>query len=80
MNKVAERITIDERICNGKPTIRGMRITVQTILEFLSAGESFDEVLRQFPSLEREDLTACLEFASGIVGRSFVIVPTREYA
>jgi len=64
MTYIAERITIDEKICNGKPTIRGTRITVQTILEFLSAGETAEEVLRQYPSLEREDITACLEFAT----------------
>lgn len=75
MSKVTERITIDDKICNGKPTIRGMRITVQTVLEFLSAGETFDEVLRQYPSLERDDLTACLAFASELVGRNYVIVP-----
>ncbi len=64
MNYISDRITINEEICNGKPTIRGKRIAVQTVLEFLSAGESVEEVLNQYPSLEREDITACLEFAS----------------
>jgi uncharacterized protein (DUF433 family) len=59
---VAGRITIDPDICNGKPTIRGKRITVQTILEFLSAGEDREEILRQYPSLEEEDIDACLAF------------------
>lgn len=54
------RITIDPEVCNGKPTIRGMRITVQTILGFLDSGESREEILRQFPSLEEEDIEACL--------------------
>lgn len=63
MQAVSDRITIDEKICNGKPTIRGKRITVQTILEFLSAGESVEEILNQYPTLEREDLSACREFA-----------------
>ena len=63
MNYITERITIDDRVCNGKPTIRGKRITVQTILEFLSAGESKEEILKQYPSLEYEDINACLEFA-----------------
>ena len=66
MNYIAERITIDEKICSGKPTIRGKRITVQTVLEFLSAGESVEEILRQYPSLEREDITACLKFAKDV--------------
>jgi uncharacterized protein (DUF433 family) len=54
------RITIDPAVCNGKPTIRGMRITVQTVLEYLGAGESQEEILRQFPMLEPEDISACL--------------------
>lgn len=80
MRFVSERITIDENICNGKPTIRGKRITVQTVLEFLSAGESIEEVLDQYPSLEREDITACLKFASALMDRNFVIKPLPEYA
>ena len=73
MTYITERITIDEKICNGKPTIRGKRIAVQTILEFLTAGESFEEVLRQYPSLEREDIKACLEFATELMNRNYVI-------
>ena len=57
------RITIDTATYNGKPTIRGMRIAVQTVLEYLSAGESQEEILRQFPMLEPEDISACLSFA-----------------
>jgi uncharacterized protein (DUF433 family) len=80
MKFVTERITINEEVCNGKPTIRGKRITVQTVLEFLSAGETVEEVLLQYPSLEREDITACLEFASALMNRNFVIKSTPEYA
>lgn len=71
-----ERITIDPAICNGKPTIRGKRITAQTILEFLSAGESRTEILRQYPSLEPEDIDACLAFATNLVSHSYVIMKT----
>ncbi len=63
MEFLTNRITIDERICNGKPTIRGKRISVETILEFLTAGDSPAEILYQYPSLEKEDITACLQFA-----------------
>ena len=73
MTFVTDRITIDEGICNGKPTIRGKRITVQTILEFLSAGENIEEVLHQYPTLEREDITACLQFATALMNRNYVI-------
>ncbi len=57
---IDNRITIDPNLCNGKPTIRGKRITVQTIVEFLSAGETEEEILRQYPSLEEKDIYACL--------------------
>ena len=73
MDTIANRITIDDKICNGKPTIRGKRITVQTILEFLSAGEEKEEILRQYPSLEIEDIDACLKFASDLMNRNFMI-------
>jgi len=73
MEYITDRITIDEKLCNGKPTIRGKRITVQTILEFLSAGESTEEILKQYPSLERDDITACLRFASALMNRNYTI-------
>jgi len=61
---IADRITVDETLCNGNPTIRGKRITVQTILEFLGAGETAEEILLQYPSLEAEDILMCLELKS----------------
>ena len=64
-------ITIDADICNGKPTIRGQRITVQTILEFLSAGESNEEILRQYPTLTQEDIQTCLSFATRLMGQKY---------
>jgi uncharacterized protein (DUF433 family) len=63
MNSLLSRITIDPGICHGKPVIRGLRYPVESILEFLAAGDSFEEVLAEFHDLEREDLLACLEFA-----------------
>lgn len=73
MSYISDRITIDENILGGKPTIRGKRITVQTVLEFLGAGESIEEVLNQYPSLEPEDIAACLKFASSLMDRNYVI-------
>ncbi|KGO88247.1 hypothetical protein Q765_04220 [Flavobacterium rivuli WB 3.3-2 = DSM 21788] len=73
MEYISDRITIDDKVCNGKPTIRGKRITVQTILEFLSAGETKEEILKQYPSLLVEDIDACLKFASDLMGRNFTI-------
>jgi uncharacterized protein (DUF433 family) len=73
MEYIMDRITIDEKICNGKPTIRGKRIAVQTILEFLSAGDSEEDILFQYPSLCSEDIKACLQFATELMKRSYII-------
>lgn len=73
MEFITDRITVDSEICNGKPIIRNKRITVQTILEFLSAGESQEEILRQYPSLEKEDIYTCLKFVSDLMKRNFTI-------
>ena len=64
MDNLVERITIDPEIAHGKPVIRGLRYPVQMILELLSAGMSFDEILADYPDLEREDLMAALAFAA----------------
>jgi uncharacterized protein (DUF433 family) len=64
--ELLRRITIDPEVCNGKPTIRGKRITVQTILEFLGAGEDREEILRQYPSLEQADIDASRAFAEAV--------------
>jgi uncharacterized protein (DUF433 family) len=59
-----QRITIAPDICHGKPTIRGLRYPVESILEYLAGGDSFEDVLAEFPDLEREDLQACIQFAT----------------
>jgi uncharacterized protein (DUF433 family) len=66
-------ITVDPDLCNGKPTIRGKRITVQTIVEFLSMGESEEEILKQYPSLEKNDIHACLVFASKLMAHKYTL-------
>ena len=62
--KLHERITIEPGKRSGKPCVRGMRITVADILGYLASGMSFDEILDDFPYLEREDILACLSFAA----------------
>ncbi|MBK8983196.1 MAG: DUF433 domain-containing protein [Ignavibacteria bacterium] len=73
MEYIFDRITIDDKTLNGKPSIRGKRISVQTILEFLSAGETNEEILKQYPTLEEEDIKASLRFASELMNRNYVI-------
>lgn len=75
MNDVSEIITIDPDVCNGKPTIRRKRITVQTILDFLSKGDSIEEILENYPSLTREDIYACLKFATDLMDHNYVVEP-----
>lgn len=58
------RITIDDAQCGGRPCIRGMRIRVTDILELLSAGASVEEILQDYPGLEREDILASIEYAA----------------
>ena len=66
-----ERILIDPSICQGRPVIAGTRITVQTILEFLGAGDSIEEVLEERPSLSRQDILACFESSALLLGNPF---------
>jgi uncharacterized protein (DUF433 family) len=59
-----EIITIEPGKRGGKPTIRGMRITVYDVLEYLGAGMSEEQILADFPYLTKEDILACLKFAA----------------
>lgn len=68
-----ERIVINPEICGGRPVVRGTRITVQTVLEFLAAGDSPEDVLAEYPTLTREDIQACLDYASRLMGNRYSI-------
>ena len=73
---MSERISIDPDVCNGRPVVRGTRIAAQTVLEFLAAGDSVEEVLEEYPSLTRADVQACLDYASRVMGNHFSVVQT----
>ena len=60
----SERIVVDPKILAGKPVIRGTRLTVEFILELLAAGQSENDLLTNYPGLTREDILACLSYAS----------------
>jgi uncharacterized protein (DUF433 family) len=68
------RITVAPDVCNGKPTIRGTRITVETVLDYLSAGDSAEDILKEYPALESEDIAASLAFASQLMKRRYRVV------
>ena len=59
-----DRISIRRDICHGKPCIKGTRIMVSLILDYLQAGEPIEEVLRQYPTLQRADILAAMAYAS----------------
>jgi uncharacterized protein (DUF433 family) len=69
INDLLERITISFQVCDGQPVIRGMRITVKTILEYLAAGETPKNILQAYPQLEQRDIQACLQFSSHTLRR-----------
>ena len=70
---MADRIDVHPDICNGRPVIAGTRIPVQTIMEFLGAGDSIDEVLEAYPALRREDVYACIQFAAKLMANHYQI-------
>lgn len=59
-----DRITADPAVLEGKPCIRGLRITVETVVRLVAAGWSFGEILDEYPDLEREDVTQALQYAA----------------
>lgn len=62
--RLLDRITITPEVRSGKPTIRGTRLTVTDILEYLAGGMSPNEIVADFPDLSEEDVRACLAFAA----------------
>ena len=62
--ELLKRITIDPEICHGKPTIRGLRYPVDNMLELMASGMTIEEILIDYPDLEKEDLLACIDYAA----------------
>lgn len=67
----AERIVIDPDVCNGRPTIRGTRIAAESVLEYLGAGDSEQDILLALPGLELADVRACLQFAGRLMHQRY---------
>jgi uncharacterized protein (DUF433 family) len=70
--ELLKRITVDPEVLVGKPTIRGLRISAEQILRALSAGVSKEELLRDYPELEDEDIRAVLAYAAELVAEEQV--------
>lgn len=61
------KIVIDPDVCNGQPAFEGTRITAQTVLEFLGAGDSPEDVVREYPTLSQEDVLEAVRFSSRLM-------------
>lgn len=64
VTELLKRITVDPEVCGGRPCIRGLRIRVADILNLLASGASPEEILKDYPYLEHDDISAALEFAA----------------
>jgi uncharacterized protein (DUF433 family) len=73
---MSERIVINPDVCNGRPVVRGTRVAMQTVLEFLAAGDSADDVLAEYPDLTAADVQACIDYAARVMGNHFSVVQT----
>ena len=73
MDELLKRITINPEILFGKPSIRNMRYPVAMILDLLSAGMTNEEILADYPDLEKEDIQACLVFAARLASVSSIM-------
>lgn len=70
---MTDRIELNPRVCNGKPVIRGTRIPVSVILDCLAVGESWEELLKGYPELTREDIAAALTYAKDSIEHTDIL-------
>jgi uncharacterized protein (DUF433 family) len=78
MTTPLDRITIDPQVCFGKPCIKGTRIWVSLILDFLASGESEAQILAAYPQLEPDDIRAALAYAAEVARERIVPVTAAE--
>jgi len=71
---IGERIEIDPDVCFGKPRIRGTRIFISLILEWLEAGKTFEEIIDAYPDLTREDIIAVIRYARKLIEDEKIVV------
>ena len=76
MNSLLDRISIDPNICFGKPCIRGTRIWVSLILDFLANGETTEQILEAYPQLTADDIRAAIAYGAEVARERIVPVPT----
>ena len=67
-----ERITVDPKICHGQACIKGTRVPVHQILHMMANGDTIEELLKEYPSLTREDILACIEYAAELTEEQII--------
>ncbi len=75
MNPLLDRISIDPNVCFGKPCIKGTRIWVSLILDFLANGMTIDEVRAEYPQLTADDIRAAIAYGAEVARQRYVDVP-----
>ena len=75
--ELLSRISINADVCFGKPCIRGHRIWVSLILDFLASGETMEEILEDYPQLAREDVLACIAYGAEMARERYVEIPIK---
>jgi uncharacterized protein (DUF433 family) len=73
-----DRISIDPNVCHGRPCIKGTRIWVSLILDFLASGETIEEILKSYPQLTEEDVRACIAYGAEMARERFVLLPVES--
>jgi uncharacterized protein (DUF433 family) len=76
--RLLERISVDPNVCFGKPCIRGHRIWVSLVLSWLASGMTVNDVLAEYPQLEKEDVLACLAYGAEMTAEHYVDLPRAE--
>jgi uncharacterized protein (DUF433 family) len=69
---LSNRIDLDPSICHGKPVVHGTRILVANVVGAVAAGETFEEIMEDYPSLQEEDIRSCLDFAGNLTAMETV--------
>jgi len=73
--QLLSRISVDPNICFGKPCVRGTRLWVSLILDFLASGTSFEELVAEYPGLEIDDIRACIAWGAEMSRERFIELP-----
>ncbi len=75
MNAPLARLTVDPKVCGGQPCIRGLRVPVAVVLNYLAAGKTAPEIIGEFPELETDDIGECLRYAAWLASGRAVELP-----